>query len=179
MRTGWVWRWPANSADATTADAIPREDVLSGFTGLDEFDPRGRENVGWRWLIRQTLNGCRVGWHCQRRSTHYVMSWRGRCGTVALYFDEDGSEYLLQFKPSEIEVTLNIDFSVTGEAEAGIKWWLVNASAKGVGYEFGHADDQAVTEPTPPWSMSTPGPVRATEILIDGPVTDDDATEYH
>ena len=97
--------------------------------------------------------------------------WNGRTP----YFDEDGSEYLLQFKPSEIEVTLNIDFSVTGEAEAGIKWWLVNASAKG----------SATNSATQTIKLSL-NPVRvdartgeATEILIDGPVTDDDATEYH
>ena len=97
--------------------------------------------------------------------------WNGRTP----YFDEDGSAYLLQFKPSEIEVTLNIDFSVSGEAEAGIKWWLVNASAKG----------SATNSATQTIKLSL-NPVRvdartgeATEILIDGPVTDDDATEYH
>ena len=72
--------------------------------------------------------------------------WNGRTP----YFDEDGSEYLLQFKPSEIEVTLNIDFSVTGEAEAGIKWWRVNASAKG----------SATSSATQTIKLSTLNPVR-------------------
>lgn len=98
--------------------------------------------------------------------------WNGR----SPYTDGDGHSYLLQFTPSAIEVTLQVDFTTTGSAEAGIKWWLINASASG------SAENTAAQT-----IKLTLTPVRVdvqtgetTEILISGPDdSDDDPTEYH
>lgn len=44
---------------------------------------------------------------------------------------ESGEGKTLRFRSGEIELTLQSTVTWTGNAEVGIKWWLVNASAGG------------------------------------------------
>ncbi|GAB93447.1 trypco2 family protein [Gordonia rhizosphera] len=82
----------------------------------------------------------------------------------------NGTDYRLAFKPAPIELTLEVALTVTGKGEAGVKWWVVNATAGG---SVEHASTQTITLTLDP-KLTNRATGEAVEVLIEGADTSGD-----
>ncbi|MFI1919375.1 trypco2 family protein [Nocardia sp. NPDC020380] len=76
---------------------------------------------------------------------------------------EGAQSETLRFKPTTVELTLQVAVTSTGKAQGGIKWWLVEAGAEASRQS---AATQTVKMTLEPVTFSANGQ-RAAEVFID------------